>query len=309
MFKKIVAVITIAFLSVNAFSQQKLNDYKYVVVPFQFDFVKGKNKFQLNSLTRHLFNTNGFKAFFEEEELPQDLFNNRCLAVYADVIKPSGVFTTKMQIVLKDCFGKQVFISSIAKTKEKDLKVAYSTAIREAFESIKFLNYTYNPDSDIAKKYASKSSKTETSEELAAKAEEAKIAEAEVARLKKEVEDLKQQKEAEMIQANAEAEQKALMEEKARLNKEKENLKAEEEKQTETIVEAKSKSPSDVLYAQPIENGFQVVDTSPKVIMVLLKTAAPNVYTVKGKDAIVFKENDVWIYSENGSKKPLNIKF
>ena len=68
-----------------------------------------------------------------------------------------------------------------------------------------------------------------------------------------------------------------------------------------------------IYYAQKNENGFQLVDSEPKIVMILLKTAADNVFTVKGKDAIVFKKDDKWIYSEhsdNGEiKKVLNIKF
>ncbi len=81
------------------------------------------------------------------------------------------------------------------------------------------------------------------------------------------------------------------------------NSKVEKEKKPVT------KSSLDLLYAQPLDNGFQLVDASPKIVMILVKTAAPNVYTVKGKEGIVFKEGDKWYYSENDSKKELNIKF
>ena len=47
--------------------------------------------------------------------------------------------------------------------------------------------------------------------------------------------------------------------------------------------------------------------------MVLLKTGLDDVFNVKGNDAIIFKKDGVWMYSENkenGVKlKPLNIKF
>jgi len=68
-----------------------------------------------------------------------------------------------------------------------------------------------------------------------------------------------------------------------------------------------------VLYAQPIKNGYQLVDSTPKVVMILLKTGAPNVYIVKGQDASVYKENGKWMLSkvtENGNEvSVLNVKF
>ena len=92
MFKRLAFIVLVLLVGLSAFSQKNLNDYKYVVVPLQFDFVKGKDKYRVNSLTRHLFNSNGFIAVFDEEELPKDLFNNRCLAMYADVLKQKVFF-------------------------------------------------------------------------------------------------------------------------------------------------------------------------------------------------------------------------
>ena len=80
---------------------------------------------------------------------------------------------------------------------------------------------------------------------------------------------------------------------------------------TKDIAEEKKKSEtqSDLLYAHPTEKGFQLVNVTQKVVMVILKTAAPNVYTVKCKNAVVFKEGNSCFYSENHNKKLLNIKF
>ncbi|HEX9828033.1 MAG TPA: hypothetical protein VGA80_15645, partial [Flavobacteriaceae bacterium] len=73
------------------------------------------------------------------------------------------------------------------------------------------------------------------------------------------------------------------------------------------------KEASNLLYAQPVENGFQVVDTSPKIVMILLETAKSNVFIVKGQDAIVYKEEGSWYLSKNDGTKvsieALNIKF
>ncbi len=70
----------------------------------------------------------------------------------------------------------------------------------------------------------------------------------------------------------------------------------------------------DVLYAQPIENGFQLVDTTPKVVYILKSTSAPEVFLVtkEGQNGVVFKEGGKWYieFDEKGNKaKELNIKF
>ncbi len=85
-----------------------------------------------------------------------------------------------------------------------------------------------------------------------------------------------------------------------------------EKESEEKEVSLKQNSES-IYYAQAIENGFQLVNSEPKIVMVLLNTAAENVFIVKDKSAIVFKEDGFWYYSENNGKlvekKSLNIKF
>ncbi|SHH27439.1 hypothetical protein [Winogradskyella jejuensis] len=298
MSKKIVITVLVLFIAISSFAQSSINDYKYVVVPLQFDFLKGKDTYRTSTLLRYLFKKEGFEVYFDEEELPKELFNDRCLALYADVIKLSGLLRNKVQIELKDCRGSQVLLSQEGSTKIKEYNKAYPVAIKEAFKSIEFLQYKYNPSDYVGSK-AKVISKVESIKEDNKEAEQAK---AEVERLKKEVENLKKQK------ALADAKTKEEAEKKSSEIKQKEKQKMEVTK-TETLESSKPKNLSDVLYAQPLDNGFQLVDASPKVVMVIIKTAAPNVYTVKGKDAIVFREGDIWFYSENDTKKALNIKF
>ena len=62
-----------------------------------------------------------------------------------------------------------------------------------------------------------------------------------------------------------------------------------------------------------LENGFQIVDTQPKKVMILLNTGTPDVFIVKGKDAIVYKKNGSWIYALNSGNdlklSDINLKF
>ena len=80
----------------------------------------------------------------------------------------------------------------------------------------------------------------------------------------------------------------------------------------ETTVEFMEEA-KDVLYAQPIKNGYQIVDTTPKIVMILLETAKSDLFLVKDQDAMVYKEDGKWFISKNDggkvSVKALNIKF
>lgn len=131
---------------------QDLNSYKYVIVPEEYDFTKEPDKFQLNSLTKFLFDKYGFEAYLENEELPEDIKRNRCKALFADVENESSLFVTKLVVVLKDCQNKKVFVSEEGRSREKDFKIAYQEALRDAFESIAALNYNYEPTETLEEK-------------------------------------------------------------------------------------------------------------------------------------------------------------
>ncbi|CAL2105011.1 conserved hypothetical protein [Tenacibaculum sp. 190524A02b] len=141
--KNIVYLLLLA--TTITFGQKKLNNYKYVIVPKQFEFVSKNDQYQTSSLTKFLFKKYGFNAYMENEDLPKDVLNNRCLALTGDVIDESGAFTTKSVVELKDCNDKLVYRSQIGKSKKKEYKTAYHEAIRNAFRSIQGLRYKYQP--------------------------------------------------------------------------------------------------------------------------------------------------------------------
>ncbi|MEE4001325.1 hypothetical protein V1T75_13355 [Tenacibaculum sp. FZY0031] len=137
------------FITTTCFAQKPIHNYKYVIVPTKFDFVKGRDKYQISSLTKFLFNKYGFTAFLEDESLPADVVDNRCLALTGVVKDDSGMFITKNIVELRDCYNKVVFRSQMGKSKEKEYKKAYHEAIRNAFKSIRELQYKYTPSKDV----------------------------------------------------------------------------------------------------------------------------------------------------------------
>lgn len=145
MIKKIILSI-ILFSVINVYSQQKsINNYKYVIVPTQFGWLKKADQYQVNSLTNFLFKKYGFTTFLSDEQFPEDLSNNRCLALTANVKKNSGVFKTRNTIELKDCSNNVIFSSIEGVSRNKDLQKGYHEAIRKAFVSVQNLNYNYRP--------------------------------------------------------------------------------------------------------------------------------------------------------------------
>ena len=70
-----------------------------------------------------------------------------------------------------------------------------------------------------------------------------------------------------------------------------------------------------VLFATPIENGFKLIDETPKVVLVLIKTLQPDYFNanVDKKYGVVFKKNNQWVFEYYFEGKliveDLNINF
>jgi len=145
--KKGLLSVFVLFLFVSlSFSQNKLDAYKYVIIPQNYDFLKEADEYKVNSLTKFLFDKRGYNTIFEGESYPSDLLGNPCLAVTVDVKSESNMLTTKLTIVLSDCYDKVVFTCVQGKSREKDYNKTYSDALRKSFVSIENLNYNYNPE-------------------------------------------------------------------------------------------------------------------------------------------------------------------
>ena len=137
------------FLATSLSFSQSLNDYKYAIVPSKFEFIKEKDQYRLNTLTKLLMEKYGFITYFDTDILPNEVVENNCNKVYVDVTSNGNLFVTKLTVVLKDCKNAVVFTSIEGRSREKELQVAYNQALREAFSSFEKLDYKYSGKSNV----------------------------------------------------------------------------------------------------------------------------------------------------------------
>ncbi|KQC31806.1 hypothetical protein [Flagellimonas eckloniae] len=273
-------LFTIGF---NSITSAQLNDYKYIIVPKKFDAYKTENKHLTSTKIKHLFVQKGFSAVYDDA-LPEDLSKNRCLGLLVNLVDNSSMFSTKTTLVLKDCQSLEVFKTVEGKSKIKEFKAAYSEAIEKAFVSIKELPYQYTP-----------------------KKQPIKAEEPLTVSFKNDVKSIEEKpKKSKVVIQEATQENQSF--------KTVEPVASTIEKKQE-VMESKPIT-SDLLYAQPTENGYQLIDSTPKVVLKLISTSMDNVFMIGGHGAgngLVFKKNDKWFLesTENGEKKltELNIKF
>lgn len=126
---------------------QNLNTYKYISVPEKFDFLKESNQYQMNQLTKFLFEKYGFNVFMENEIKPSDLSMSPCNVLKASILEDGGLFQTKLKVVLSNCANQEVFVSKEGISREKEYKKAFQEALRDAFLSFEEVNYSYDQNS------------------------------------------------------------------------------------------------------------------------------------------------------------------
>lgn len=280
--KKVLSLLLFLLLAATATAQDvSFNQYKYVIVNSKFDFVRQVDGYQTSSLTKFLFNKMGYTAFLDNEEFNDELAMNRCSAVYADVKDDSSFLTTKSYIEIKDCKGRLLFSSEKGTSRLKQYVKAYRASIKGAFKSVEKVGYSYDP---------TKPNKTTVVE---VKKDPTPVKETKVEKVVKEskpekvVETPVVKKEPVMVTKEVVAKETAPM---------------KKEVKNETKKEIKKNTSAELLYAQPNATGYQLVNTKPAIVFVLLKTSNANKFIIKDKNGTFVKDGDLWLaeYYENG---------
>lgn len=247
-------------VSVAGYAQTSINNYKYVVVPEKFDFLKDANQYGLNFLTKALLENKGFTVYFDNQDLPKDIATDRCSALKAEVAQRKAIFSTNLTLTLKDCQGNVIFKSKEGKSREKDWATSYNEALTDAFKSLGDVPYAYTgPAATTSPRSVTEAPATQPTQPTQP-----------------------------VTPAPA---------------------------PTTTPATAEQKEAAGTLYAQATANGFQLIDTTPKIVLTLLKTSAADYFIAsKGTtNGIVFKKNGEWVFEYYADNKliaeKLLIKF
>jgi hypothetical protein len=193
---------------------QSINDYKAVIIPLKYEFLKTDNQYRMATMTKANLTKAGFQAFYANEQLPAG-YSERCDLLYIDVKKEGGFLITKLFVEFKDCYGTVIYTSGIGKSKEKEYETAYRECLDLAFVSINGLQYKYNGKAAVSTAASIPATPLRPATAV----------------------------------ANPVASTPAV-----------------------STPVADVTDPN-LLYAQPTENGYQLIDKTPKVVMKLLKTS------------------------------------
>jgi len=125
-------------LSFSGFAQNTIPtpNYKYILVPERFSFLKEKNQYNLNTRLKALLEDKGYIVYLDDANLPTEIANNKCVALNAELLEKNSMFSTNLTLVLKDCKGNVLVKSKEGKSREKEYKPAYTLALMDAVGSI-----------------------------------------------------------------------------------------------------------------------------------------------------------------------------
>ena len=127
---------------------QSLNDYKTILVPLKYEFLKSENQYRMATLSKFNLNKVGFDVYYSNEVVPDTI--NRCAVLNYDIVKDNAFLATKLYVTFKDCYGKIIYQSEVGLSREKDFQLAYNDALNKAFTSIYELEYQYNGGTNVA---------------------------------------------------------------------------------------------------------------------------------------------------------------
>ncbi len=310
----IFTIVMVGIFASQAYAQ--LDDYKYIVVPKKFDNFSEVNQHQTSTLVKYLFTKKGFTTVYDDG-YPDDLNSNRCLGLYVSLGDESTMFMTKTVLILKDCKGREVFMTQEGKSKKKEYKDAYHEAITEAFESFDALNYTYNGKGERPEPV------TLNFRNDVKSLEEGKVDTVSHTDKKDKAVQLREATKDRHIYKSVEPVDSDYVKGKDTISDSDDGsggignsgIAPDGEKSIGQGMHMKELGDVGILYAQEILNGYQLVDSTPAVRLKIFKTTLPDVYMASMGlvNGLVYKKNDQWLleYYE-GDKlhiEELDIKF
>jgi len=291
-------LLFLVLLSFSGYAQNTINNYKYVIVPEKFSFLKQVDQYNLNSRAKGLLEDKGFTVYFDNAELPAEIFNNKCSALNFDIVEKNSMFSTNLTIQLKDCRGNVIFTGKQGKSREKEFELSYNLALKDAFSSLNELPYAYTAPANAAAQQTAATTNAATAASQAVVSQPAATSQAVSASPATAAQSAVANQPVTAGQPAA-ASQPTVVTQPAAAK----------------VIAAEAAQTAGTLYAQPTANGYQLIDTTPKKILTLYKTSADDYFIADNGSAngIVYKRNETWFfeYYKNGklTAEKLLIKF
>lgn len=139
------SILALVFLSITSFAQQN----KAIIISNKYEFQKEKNTYNINTMLKAILVSNSYQVFFDDEELPVEIAQNKCNALTGVLIDNSNLLVRKIKFQIRDCQNNLLFETAEVKTREKDIQNAYIEIIKLLSPELKKYDTTIIQDKEV----------------------------------------------------------------------------------------------------------------------------------------------------------------
>ena len=139
------SILVLVFLSFTSFAQQN----KVIIISNKYEFQKEKNTYNINTMLKAILISNSYQVFFDDEELPVEIAQNKCNALTGVLIDNSNLLVRKIKFQIRDCQNNLLFETAEVKTREKDIQNAYIEIIKLLSPELKKYDATIIQEKEV----------------------------------------------------------------------------------------------------------------------------------------------------------------
>ncbi len=139
------SILALVFLSITSFAQQN----KAIIISNKYEFQKEKNTYNINTMLKAILVSNSYQVFFDDEELPVEIAQNKCNALTGVLIDNSNLLVRKIKFQIRDCQNNLLFETAEVKTREKDIQNAYIEIIKLLSPELKKYDTTIIQEKEV----------------------------------------------------------------------------------------------------------------------------------------------------------------
>lgn len=139
------AILVLVLFSINLVAQQN----KVIIISNKYEFQKEKNTYNINTMLKAILVSNNYQVFFDDEELPFEIAQNKCNALTGVLIDNSNLLIRKIKFQIRDCQNNLLFETAEVKTREKDIQNAYIETIKLLSPELKKYDATIIQEKEV----------------------------------------------------------------------------------------------------------------------------------------------------------------
>lgn len=129
-------VLSLALICFGNIYAQSISDFKFVLIPDELtDFEENQYRMKTH-LQRFLESKKYVVLNSNPTEWPEEVRQNPCLAVTADIRKVRKVLKNKVAVEFKDCTKKQILVLE-GESNIKELNTGYPDALKKSFQLLR----------------------------------------------------------------------------------------------------------------------------------------------------------------------------